>query len=61
MLYFNGNNAMNYLIQQCEIGPRYPGSQGHLDAINFYHDYFNKYSKCEGSKFWFKYKKQIFK
>ena len=23
--------------------------------------YFNKYSKCEGSKFWFKYKKQIFK
>ena len=23
--------------------------------------YFKKYSKCEGSKFWFKYKKQIFK
>ena len=45
VLYFNGNNAMNYLIQQCEFGPRYPGSQGHLDAINFYHDYFNKYSK----------------
>ena len=23
--------------------------------------YFKKYSKCEGSKFWFQYKKEIFK
>lgn len=44
VLYFNGHNAMNYLNQQCEIGPRYPGSQGHKDAIKFYENHFKKYS-----------------
>mgnify|MGYP000742300577 FL=1 len=43
VLYFNGNNAMNYLEQQCEIGPRYPGSPGHLEAIELYKNHFNKY------------------
>ena len=32
------------LNQQCEIGPRYPGSQGHKDAIKFYENHFKKYS-----------------
>ena len=44
VLYFNGNNAMNYLIDQCEIGARYPGSSGHAEAINLYYSHFNKYS-----------------
>ena len=44
VLYFNGNNAMNYLIDQCEIGARYPGSSGHTEAINLYYSHFNKYS-----------------
>ena len=45
ILYFNGNNAMNYLEQQCEIGPRYPGSDGHSKAINFYQSHLDKYSE----------------
>ena len=44
VLYFNGSNAMNYLEEQCELGPRYPGSIGHLNAINFYKNHFDKYS-----------------
>ena len=44
VLYFNGNNAMNYLIDQCEIGARYPGSSGHAEAIDLYYSHFNKYS-----------------
>ena len=45
VLYFDGNNAMNYLKKQCDLGPRYPGSKGHLDAIDFYKNHFNKYSE----------------
>ena len=45
ILYFNGNNAMNYLEQQCKIGPRYPGSVGHLEAIDLYQGHLNKYSE----------------
>jgi len=26
---FNGDSAYVFLVDQCEIGPRYPGSQGH--------------------------------
>ena len=43
-LYFNGNNAMNYLNKQCELGPRYPGSDGHINAVKLYQNHFNKYS-----------------
>ena len=44
VVYFNGDNAMHYLNKQCEIGPRYPGSSGHKEAIQFYYNHFNKYS-----------------
>ena len=44
VLYFNGNNAMNYLKEQCDIGPRFPGSIGHSKAINRYKEHFDKYS-----------------
>jgi len=43
-IYFNGNNAMNYLVEQCKIGPRYPGSNGHSKAIDLYKTHFKKYS-----------------
>ena len=44
VVYFDGNNAMDYLNQQCEIGPRYPGSSGHTEAIALYQDHFSQYS-----------------
>ena len=44
VLYFDGNNAMNYLNQQCNLGPRYPGSSGHTKAIQVYKQHFEKYS-----------------
>ena len=44
VLYFDGNNAMNYLNQQCDLGPRYPGSSGHTKAIQVYKKHFEKYS-----------------
>ena len=44
VLYFDGDNAMDYLKQQCEIGPRYPGSEGHKAAIEFYKNHFDKFS-----------------
>jgi hypothetical protein len=43
-LYFNGNNAMDYLNKQCELGPRYPSSDGHINAVKLYQNHFNKYS-----------------
>ena len=45
VIYFDGINAMGYLKKQCDLGPRFPGSKGHLDAIELYTNHFNKYSK----------------
>ncbi len=32
---FDGNRAMNLLQTQCEFGPRFPESEGHLEMKNF--------------------------
>lgn len=32
---FNGEKAFQYLIEQCDFGPRVPGSQAHKDCLNF--------------------------
>jgi len=32
---FNGEKAFQYLVEQCEFGPRVPGSQAHKDCLNF--------------------------
>ena len=32
---FNGNNAYQYLLDQCNFGPRNPGSDGHTACKNF--------------------------
>ena len=45
VLYFDGEIAMSYLEQQCDFGPRYPGSEGHQKVIDFYKNHFNKYSE----------------
>ena len=44
VIYFNGHNAMEYLNKQCDIGPRYPGSKGHAEAVKLYKEHFSKYS-----------------
>lgn len=33
---FSGDNAFSHLINQCNFGPRNPGSDGHKKALNYY-------------------------
>jgi len=33
---FSGDNAFNYLVKQCDFGPRDPGSAGHKKAFDYY-------------------------
>jgi len=33
--YFDSDKAFSYLELQCDFGPRFPGSQGHLDFKNY--------------------------
>ncbi len=33
---FSGENAFQYLVEQCNFGPRNPGSEGHKNALNYY-------------------------
>lgn len=33
--YFSGNNAYQYLLKQCQFGPRDPGSKGHQLTSDF--------------------------
>ncbi len=41
---FNGETAMEYLVQQVEIGYRHPGSPGHRQAKEFYMDFLQDYA-----------------
>ena len=41
---FNGDTAYDYLLKQCEFGPRYPGSKAHLD----FKDYLIKFLSNKG-------------
>lgn len=34
-ILFNGKRAFDYLLRQCQFGPRAPGSEGHKEALNF--------------------------
>ena len=36
---FDGNTAYQYIIEQCDFGPRNPGSIGHQQFANFLEDY----------------------
>jgi len=33
--YFDSSNAYKYLVEQCEIGERYPGSKEHVQTKNY--------------------------
>ena len=39
--YFSGDEAMKHLVAQCDLGPRYPGSEGHFKAQKLFIDYFS--------------------
>jgi hypothetical protein len=43
--YFNGQNAMKYLVAQCDLGPRYPGSEGHSLAREMFISHFNQFAE----------------
>ena len=42
--FFDGNNAMQYLMAQCDLGPRFPGSEGHAKAREMYIAYLKQYT-----------------
>jgi len=48
--HFSGNKAWSYAQQFVAIGPRWPGSQGHLKAEAFLRDHF-KHDKLEEDAF----------
>ena len=43
-IIFDGDNAFFYLEKQCEFGPRYPGSEGHKNLLEYLHNHFKIYS-----------------
>ena len=43
-LKFDGEKAMSYLVQQCDIGHRHPGSVGHEQAKDMYLKFLANYS-----------------
>lgn len=52
---FNGENAFNNLLKQCEFGPRVPGSEAHKKAREYFTNTFKKYTDLvEEQKFTFK-------
>ena len=42
--YFDGNRAFEYLVKQCDLGPRYPGSKGHADFIKMLDQYLTPFN-----------------
>ena len=42
--HFNGNRAMELLQQQCDLGPRFPGSEGHEKMKKFLAGFLNTLS-----------------
>ena len=43
-LEFNSDSAFKYIEKQCEIGPRYPGSEGHKNLIIYLNNHFTRYA-----------------
>ena len=39
--YFDGDRALAYIHQQCELGPRFPGSEGHEKSVQYFTNFFN--------------------
>ena len=40
--YFNSEKAYTYIVEQCEIGPRYPGSEGQKKFKNYLSNFLDK-------------------
>ena len=38
--FFDGDKTYSYLLAQCDLGPRYPGSEGHIKAKNLFKNHF---------------------
>ena len=45
-IQFDSNKAFNYLLKQCEFGPRYPGSDGH----ELFKDYLKEFLSDKGDE-----------
>jgi len=43
-IYFSGEKAMSYLVQQCDFGPRFPGSKGQKKTAQFFESVLTKSS-----------------
>lgn len=43
---FDANQAFDYLKKQCDLGYRYPGSQGHRECLEFLYTELKKYTKA---------------
>ena len=41
---FNGESAFVYIKEQCELGPRFPGSEAHGNLIKYLYNHFSIYS-----------------
>ena len=37
--FFDSDKSYEYIVKQCDFGPRYPGSQGHFNFKNFLNDF----------------------
>ena len=48
---FDGNIAYEYIIEQCDFGPRNPGSIGHQQFANFLEGYLLKNSDSPQTDF----------
>jgi len=42
--YFDGDHAFEYLVKQCDFGPRNPGSKGHENNLNYLVSELNKFT-----------------
>jgi glutaminyl-peptide cyclotransferase len=42
---FDGNNAYQYIVEQCNFGPRNPGSKGHKEFAIFLEKYLLEFTK----------------
>jgi len=41
---FDENRAYEYLVKQCQFGPRDPGSKGHRACLDYLHNELNKWA-----------------
>ena len=47
----DGNKAFLYIKEQCDFGPRYPGSEGHKKLTNYLYNHFENILDYEYDKY----------